>query len=101
MANRASSKSSLRNSARSLNVCSRRASRGRLTHWWVPDENGCAHMHLFRVVLFLAAILAALLLPACSPDTPYPAVTYNLGERVDLGHLVYLVFDTQWLTHIG
>src|SRR5438270_711709 len=39
--------------------------------------------------------------PACSPDTPYPAVTYNLGERVDLGHLVYLVFDTQWLTHIG
>ena len=24
-----------------------------------------------------------------------------MGERVSLGHIVYVVFETQWLTHIG
>ena len=27
--------------------------------------------------------------------------TYKLGERITLGHIVYVVFETQWLTHIG
>ena len=27
--------------------------------------------------------------------------TYSLGERITLGHIVYVVFETQWLTHIG
>ena len=24
-----------------------------------------------------------------------------MGERITLGHIVYVVFETQWLTHIG
>jgi hypothetical protein len=28
-------------------------------------------------------------------------LTYNLGERAPVGHIVYKVFETQWLTHIG
>jgi hypothetical protein len=59
-------------------------------------------MRPFRVILLLAAIIAELFLIACSPsETSYPVRTYNLGERVDLGHIVYTVFETQWLTHIG
>jgi hypothetical protein len=55
----------------------------------------------YRALLLPAAVVAALLLPACSEESRNPVRTYNLGERVDLGHIVYIVFDTQWLTHIG
>ena len=24
-----------------------------------------------------------------------------MGEQIALGHIVYVVFETQWLTHIG
>ena len=27
--------------------------------------------------------------------------TYPLGERITLGHIVYVVYETQWLTHLG
>ncbi len=27
--------------------------------------------------------------------------TYNMGERITLGHIVYVAFETQWLTQIG
>ncbi len=30
-----------------------------------------------------------------------PVRTYPMGDRVTLGHLVYTVFETQWLTQIG
>jgi hypothetical protein len=30
-----------------------------------------------------------------------PVRTYNMGEKVTVGHIVYVVFETQWLTHIG
>ena len=55
-------------------------------------------MHYFRVVLLLAAVLS---FAACSDEAHYPVRTYNMGERVDLGHIVYIIFETQWLTHIG
>jgi hypothetical protein len=54
-----------------------------------------------RVILLLAAAAAALSLTACAEATHEPVRTYNMGDRVDLGHIVYVVFETQWLTHIG
>ena len=27
--------------------------------------------------------------------------SYSMGERATVGHVVYVVFETQWLTHIG
>jgi hypothetical protein len=54
-----------------------------------------------RIILLLAAVAAALSLSACSEATRDPVRTYNMGDRVDLGHIVYIVFETQWLTHIG
>jgi len=59
-------------------------------------------MPLSRPVLLLAALAAAFLPTACSSgEKNLPAHTYNLGERVALGHIVYTVFETQWLTHLG
>ena len=51
----------------------------------------------------LLAVVAAALLSSCgsSGERPSTPQTYNLGERVTLGHIVYVVFETQWLTHIG
>ena len=51
--------------------------------------------------LFLLTVLAAFFLTSCGEDKPFPVHTYNLGERADLGHIVYVAFETQWLTHIG
>jgi hypothetical protein len=59
-------------------------------------------MRAFRVASALAAVIAAFFLSSCLPsEKSYPVRTYSLGERVDLGHIVYVVFETQWLTHIG
>jgi hypothetical protein len=59
-------------------------------------------MRLFRVALLFAAVIAASFLTACSSsEKSYPVRTYSLGERVDLGNIVYTVFETQWLTHLG
>lgn len=60
-------------------------------------------MRYLRFGLLPAAVAVALLLAACgdSGDRPSVVQTVNLGERVTLGHIVYTVFDTQWLTHLG
>ena len=59
-------------------------------------------MRLVRAITLAPAVIAVVFLAACSTEEKtYPVRTYNLGERVDLGHIVYLVFETQWLTHIG
>src|ERR1035441_10489828 len=60
-------------------------------------------MRQFRFVFLLAAVAAASLLSSCgdSGEKPFTVRTYNLGERITLGHIVYVVFETQWLTHIG
>ena len=59
-------------------------------------------MRQFRILLLLAVVLTALLLSSCGEsDRPFPVRTYNMGERITLGHIVYVVFETQWLTHIG
>jgi hypothetical protein len=45
-------------------------------------------------------ILLALVLPGCSP-APSKVRTYPMGQKVEAGHLIYTVFETQWLTQIG
>ena len=60
-------------------------------------------MRQFRLGLFLAAVAAASLLSSCGDGGEKSSTvrTYSLGERFTLGHIVYMVFETQWLTHIG
>jgi hypothetical protein len=51
------------------------------------------------------ALLAAAvsLLAACTEDQPAPLLvhTYALGERINIGHIVYQVFETQWKPMLG
>jgi hypothetical protein len=59
-------------------------------------------MRPFRFALLLAVVAAATLLSSCGDSGErFPVRTYNMGERVSLGHIVYVVFETQWLTHMG
>jgi hypothetical protein len=59
-------------------------------------------MRLKHLALLIAALTAAMLLTSCGGDEKsFPVRTYNMGERVQLGHIVYLVFETQWMTHMG
>jgi hypothetical protein len=51
------------------------------------------------VFLLLAAV--GLLSTACSPQAQAPLSTYVMGEKVQLGHLSYTIFETQWMTHLG
>jgi hypothetical protein len=50
-------------------------------------------------LLLVAAV--ALLLNACSQQTPSPDRVYALGEEVEVGHLTYIVYEGQWLPQIG
>ena len=60
-------------------------------------------MRQLRFLMLLAAVAAAFLLSSCgdSGDKESPVRTYNMGEKITLGHIVYVVFENQWLTHIG
>lgn len=60
-------------------------------------------MPQLRIALFLAVIAASSLLTSCGDngENSLPVRTYKMGERVTLGHIVYVVYETQWLTHIG
>ncbi len=56
------------------------------------------HFPLF----FLVPLLASIFLVSCGDgDRSFPVRTYNLGEKVELGHIIYQVYETQWLTHMG
>ncbi len=55
-------------------------------------------MRLLRVPLLLGVVF---LFSACSDDNGPPPRTYMMGERAEVGHIIYTVFETQWLTHIG
>ena len=48
-----------------------------------------------------AVVITALLMTSCGDESAYPVRTYNMGDQVTIGHLIYTVFETQWLTHIG
>jgi hypothetical protein len=52
--------------------------------------------------LTLPAVMTVLSLAACSPKEDEPALrTYQMGERVLQGHLLYTVFERQWMPQIG
>jgi len=53
-----------------------------------------------RFCLLAAATALSVLLSGCS-QSKYPVRTYPLGDRVELGHIIYMVFERQWLTQIG
>jgi len=53
------------------------------------------------LLLFTAACAITLSSCADSEGKSATAQTVNLGERITLGHIVYVVYETQWLTHLG
>jgi hypothetical protein len=47
-------------------------------------------------------LLAVFLFSSCGDgERSFPVRTYTMGEKVELGHIHYQVFETQWLTHMG
>jgi hypothetical protein len=50
--------------------------------------------------LAAAATIVAAALTRCSSQD-HPVRTYQMGERVNMGHIVYTVFETQWMTQLG
>jgi hypothetical protein len=58
-------------------------------------------MHPVPFVAFLSAVAAAGAMSACSASSGSPGHAYAMGERVEVGRLVYTVFETRWLTQIG
>jgi hypothetical protein len=57
--------------------------------------------HLRYLVLF-AVTLSTVLLSSCGDEEKVaPVRTFSMGERISLGHIVYVVYETQWLTHLG
>lgn len=51
--------------------------------------------------LVAAGMMAACLVSCGAGDSASQARTYPMGEKVTLGHVVYVVYETQWLTHLG
>jgi len=60
-------------------------------------------LHPMRAsLLALPLTLTIIGLSGCSSDDAVPAPhTYQMGERVPMGHLIYAVFDRAWLPQIG
>jgi hypothetical protein len=58
-------------------------------------------MRIFYLTLPL--VLAVLSQTSCSPkeDEAAPANVYQMGERVPVGHMIYTVFERQWMTQVG
>jgi hypothetical protein len=48
-------------------------------------------------VLFTGLIFGT----GCASAPTYAVRTYRMGDRVQLGSLIYIVYDSQWLTHAG
>jgi hypothetical protein len=53
-----------------------------------------------RSVLIATAVFDLLLVAGCSSG-PDKSRTFAMGERVELGHIIYTVFETEWMTQIG
>ena len=54
-----------------------------------------------RALLCLPTILVLLFWNGCSGRSDPPVRTYGMGDRVELGHLIYTIYETRWLTEIG
>ena len=64
------------------------------------EQNGSANMRRLALIPILAAVTAALLLNACSSRSP-GVRSYSLGEKAQLGHIIYTVYETQWVPQFG
>ncbi|HWD00566.1 MAG TPA: DUF4352 domain-containing protein [Candidatus Sulfopaludibacter sp.] len=53
-----------------------------------------------RQVSVLFALVFAILFSGCSTPSSAPR-TFSVGEKVTVGTIIYTVFETQWLTHVG
>jgi hypothetical protein len=51
--------------------------------------------------LFCFAVAAVLGLSSCSSGTETSVKVYELGQRAEVGHIIYTVFETQWLPQLG
>ena len=58
-------------------------------------------MSRLPAIPILAAVIAAFLLSACSPNRSPQVRTYSLGEKAELGHIIYTVYETQWAPQFG
>ena len=59
-------------------------------------------MRQIHYLVLLAAVSSAALLSSCGiGDRTPPVRTYSMGEKITLGHIVYVVYETQWMTHLG
>jgi hypothetical protein len=58
-------------------------------------------MRYSRLLWLTAALGAVALASGCSHGEAFPVRTYPMGDRIELGHIIYTVFETQWLTHVG
>jgi hypothetical protein len=47
-----------------------------------------------------APLCCVLLLAGCGGKPKDEVRTFSMGEKVELGHLIYTVYETQWLTQI-
>lgn len=56
---------------------------------------------VYRIVLCQAALVAAILSTSCGKPRDKSAHVYELGAHAETGHLIYTVFETQWLPQIG
>jgi hypothetical protein len=58
-------------------------------------------MRLSRKAAVAAAFIVLLCGVSCTSTPTYAVRTYRMGDRVQLGPLIYIAFDSQWLTHAG
>jgi hypothetical protein len=56
--------------------------------------------YMHRSLAMAAVALAATFLTSCKSDT-YPVHTFQLGDKVQVGQIIYSVFETEWLPQIG
>jgi hypothetical protein len=47
------------------------------------------------------ALAALVFLSSCGVSKDNTVKTFEMGSRVEAGHLIYTVFETQWLSQIG
>jgi hypothetical protein len=58
-------------------------------------------MRSARYILYSTLLISTLFLTRCSKNSPAEVHTYSMGDRVELGHLIYTVFETRWLPQVG
>jgi hypothetical protein len=58
-------------------------------------------MRLIKVSFPLSILASLLFLTSCGTTSGSSAKVYTLGSKVEAGHLLYTVYETQWLPVIG